>query len=77
MSKEKPEIGDIWIETDAPRVVLVIDTGVFKDQITCIDEHFWKNCFSLDVFKHFHRYIGKSVCNINRLFEVQDVSSMD
>lgn len=77
MSKNKPEVGDVWIDKETPRVLLVLDTGVFKDQITCIDEHYWKNCFALDVFKRFHKYVGKSICDINRLFEVQDVSNMD
>lgn len=72
MSKENPEVGDIWIDKETCQPVLIIDTGIFKDEITCVGGQFWKNHFDLITFKRWYKYIGKSVCDINRLFEVRD-----
>ena len=69
MSKEKPEVGDVWKNPKNEKVYMVVDVGnIFISIIS-------KSFFGQDIPKEFlikeFVYLGKSKTNINDLFEVE------
>lgn len=77
MSKEKPEIGDMWVEEDLKHdyrrcvwISLVKDAMVsgVTDEGRCL----W--CCSLESFLAKYKFLHKSKFQLNDLFEVQDGS---
>ncbi|MBS4773087.1 MAG: hypothetical protein KHX55_02290 [Proteobacteria bacterium] len=75
MSKLTPEVGDVWVEEDSEHdykrcvwISLVKDTMVsgITDEGRCL----W--CASIEEFLTKHKFLFKSKCNVNNLFEVQD-----
>ena len=78
MSKEKPEVGDVWIDTKTRfRMTFIMVSDYYCEYI----EHHTKLVESFEIY-HFDakyngwkkgkKYLGKSKANINDLFEVQD-----
>lgn len=71
MSKEKPEVGDIW-EIFDPNVgtykAIVINTTHFKHPYCITDDLEWYFLWNYST----ETYIGKSKAIISDLFEVQD-----
>ena len=79
MSKDKPEIGDIWIYDEDNKKYLIVEQDrkedVFfgwVDGILGLSEDFKKTWFKKDRFPQVATYLGKSKANINELFEVKD-----
>lgn len=75
MSKEIPEVGDVWIEEDLKRdyrrcvwISLVKDAMVsgITDEGRCL----W--CCSLEGFLAKYKFLRKSTFKVNDLFEVQN-----
>ena len=71
MSKDKPEVGDVWIDTETDRFYHV--THIENDIIwfAMIYEYsgiqvFWEK---LDMFFQDCKYLGKSKANISDLFK--------
>ena len=73
MSKDKPEVGDVWINRSSFRVHII---GIDEDGIiySCFysKNELWQGSFIKKEFLEQHEYLGKSKANINDLFEVQD-----
>ena len=70
MSKEKPEVGDVWKNPKNEKVYIIVDVaGSFVGVIS-------KSFFGQDIPKEFlikeFAYLGKSKANINDLFEVEE-----
>ena len=78
MSKDKPEVGDVWIDKETRfRITFVMVSDYYCEYI----EHCTKLTESFDIYridakyngwKKGKNYLGKSKANINDLFEVQD-----
>lgn len=73
MSKDKPEVGDVWQEKDSRnKLYHIISTDYPSQTITVVDKNFWKSSFSYEIFKEFFVCKGKAKAQRNNLFEVQD-----
>lgn len=75
MSKETPEIGDVWENKETGlRCFIYI---VSKNYIYVIDEEYDVDYFSKESFLsgYTHAYIGKAKGSIKDLFEVEDENS--
>lgn len=70
MSKDTPEVGDVWEDKDAKyRIYHII--SVNNHSVIVADIHLWKSEFSIKVFKSFCTYLGKSKANIDDLFKTE------
>lgn len=72
MSKEKPEVGDVWIYNW--NKYYIIQTKLLKDRtrvLLKIDKIYFKQMEVSPEFFEEARYLGKSKANINDLFEVE------
>lgn len=80
MSKDKPEVGDVWIDTETRfRMTCIMVSDYYCEYI----EHCEKLCESFTVYRWTNikntswqkrrKYLGKSRANVNDLFEVQAV----
>ena len=70
MSKEKPEIGDVWESEYKTRVRII-----FVDKYEVRFYYLWGNYLSkesdcISSFLENHTYLGKSKVNIKELFDV-------
>lgn len=77
MSKEKPEVGDVWINNYGTKIVFICVNDYYWEYI----EHCEKLAESFDIYrvkagynawKNGRKYLGKSKANIYELFEVED-----
>lgn len=77
MSKEKPEVGDVWENDDGVRIVFICVNDYYLEYM----EHREVLTESFDIYrvkagcnawKNGRKYLGKSKANINQLFEVLD-----
>lgn len=74
MSKEKPEVGDVWKKNGSKYSFVITNLGT-KDN-TWISR-LWNNGFA-DTFspaahlEYYHTYLGKSKVSIKELFDVRD-----
>ena len=78
MSKEKPEVGDVWYDKMSnQKIVFIMVSDYYCEYI----EHYEKLTESFEIYtfttgtnewKKGMKYLGKSKANINDLFEVQD-----
>lgn len=82
MSKDTPEVGDIW-ECNGQKIVIVnilayTDENISPDYQILYNIKHW---FDLGHIRKedfdFFTYLGKSKANINELFEVEDESRTD
>lgn len=75
MSKEKPEVGDVWIFAGKPmHVKEVEEDGIYylEEENTLSISAIETNYDTLDDFLDRSTYLGKSKANLNDLFEVKD-----
>ena len=73
MSKDTPEVGDVWIDKDDKYKKYIIISSNYREQtITVLDKHFWKSSFSYEIFTKFFTYLGKSKANIDDLFKTEN-----
>ncbi len=71
MSKEKPEVGDIWMRKN--KRYFIRDIKHFRQpQILWIDENLDKDGEPLDIFLKLWKYSGKAKAKISDLFEVKN-----
>lgn len=79
MSKEKPEVGDVWIDKEThSRMVFVMVSDYYCEYL----EHNEKLCESFDVYrvddiknpawKKGKVYLGKSIASIDDLFKTEN-----
>ncbi len=79
MSKEKPEVGDVWIDKETRfRMTCVMVSDYYCEYI----EHCTKLCESYDVYRLINiknkswqkgkKYLGKSKGNIDDLFKTEN-----
>lgn len=79
MSKEKPEVGDVWIDKEThSRMVFVMVSDYYCEYL----EHCEKLCESFDVYriddikspawKKGKVYLGKSIASIDDLFKTEN-----
>ena len=69
MSKDTPEVGDVWINKTGTKSYYIVKLTNFYVQ--CIINGGGVVNKYYDLFRNYE-YIGKSKVNINDLFEVQD-----
>lgn len=81
MSREQPEIGDIWIYENHLYHISKIedkeDGFGLQHKAACLcatkrDEYVSSGWYDSDIFKKYGVYLGKSKANITDLFEVKD-----
>lgn len=74
MSKEKPEVGDVWEVSGAggtTRFIITYQDGD-EDFVLLYRNGEVKLLITAEMIIKYAKYIGKSKANINQLFEVQD-----
>lgn len=73
MSKEKPEVGDVW-EDKTKRIVIVAIQGCFYDFlfIDFFDKKLRISTVYTDDLNQCFNYLGKSKVSIKELFDVKD-----
>lgn len=73
MSKEKPEVGDVWEYMDGTNVLVV---NVYNKKIDCLytleDKLMYLDSFNKKDFVRLVKYLGKSKVSIEELFDVKD-----
>ena len=74
MSKEKPEVGDVWKHRSGEKYYIY---NVFEDKLVrgfaiLKSGRMDAFCYLMDDFVRCHTYLGKSKANINDLFEVNN-----
>lgn len=78
MSKDKPEVGDVWVAKDGySRLVFICVNDYYYEYI----EHYTKLIESFDIYrvndikdqswKAGYKYLGKSKANLSDLFNVR------
>jgi hypothetical protein len=73
MSKDTPEVGDIWIEKDDKyKKYIILSANYITQTITVLDKHFWKSGFSYEMFTEYFTYLSKSKANIDDLFKTEN-----
>ena len=70
MSKDKPEVGDVWQSTRSDKTKIYITR--ITNTIWCITDNGIGSTRYFSKFTVRYKYLGKSKANINELFEVQD-----
>ena len=68
MSKDKPEVGDVWAVDFAKYIVL----HTKDNTVQCLVSDFRMAEFSISFLQQFCVYLGKSRINIDELFEVKE-----
>ena len=72
MSKEKPEVGDVWRSMDCKKHILFVSENAVRCLIIggfgC---HTKILVQSIDVFMRISIYLGKSKANVEELFDVK------
>ena len=69
MSKEKPEIGDVWVRPNGKKYHI---TDIGSHFIGIMSESLMGYAFPKQHFNTEFTYVGKCKVNINNLFEVVD-----
>ena len=68
MSKDKPEVGDVWIDKNDNKLYIV---SIKSDIVFCIQA---SNgvilCQKLKEYFKYYTYLGEGKANINDLFEI-------
>ena len=80
MSKDKPEVGDVWeFRYGFDRLYITKTNLIGENKLERIralkkldDGYFVQREYYTKAFVEDHTYLGKSKANINDLFEVQD-----
>ena len=72
MSKDKPEVGDVWIDLETDRIHHITLVGDDKIWFAMSYEYsgiqvFWEK---LDMFCQDCKYLGKSKASMKELFDV-------
>ena len=74
MSKDKPEVGDVWINTETKAKFLVLDFIKSSEDFVMFNQQ-TKCTKLLDLRANLPRqfkYLGKSKANINDLFKTEN-----
>lgn len=74
MSKDTPEVGDVWIDTETDRIyhITLVENDIiwFAMIYECSGmQVFWEK---LDMFCKDCKYLGKSKANIDDLFKTEE-----
>ena len=75
MSKDTPEVGDIWIHDRAKNIRhLIVDAGVLLVHTVSLGykKHLIGNPYDADTFTREFTYLGKSKANIDDLFKTEN-----
>lgn len=72
MSKDKPEVGDVWKYQEKLYHISAITERFVEVWCLSSDDIIRKHNWVIRDFKTVFTYLGKSKANINDLFEVQD-----
>lgn len=82
MSKDKPEVGDVWLHSSTGDLLYIIESS--QQSIDFIgfskyDNNYYRNIFlslsgdaRFENFTKYHIYLGKSKASIEQLFEVEN-----
>ena len=68
MSKDKPEVGDVW-ETSFAKYVILQNK---KNGVLCLVSEFRLATFNHESLLRVGKYLGKSKVSIKELFDVKD-----
>ena len=68
MSKEKPEVGDVWAVDFAKYIVLCTKDNTAQ----CLVSDFRLAEFNIEFLQRFCIYLGKSKVSIKELFDVEE-----
>ena len=71
MSKEKPEIGDVWIQHNKIRYHIIKVDNLFVHYVCYYGIGLSTDVYPIDAFLENTKYLGKSKVNIKALFEVE------
>lgn len=71
MSKEKPEVGDVWKDTFFKYHILSSDDRITRCCFMNMKREFFDVSFLTNGIIRDWEYLGKSKANINDLFEVE------
>lgn len=69
MNKDKPEVGDVWINKTGTKTYYIVSLG--NNYAHCLVKGLGISTKYYDLFRNY-KYLGKSKANIEQLFEVQD-----
>ena len=73
MSKEKPEVGDVWVNKKGTKYYIF---NVFEDKLVrgfSVDTGRMQSfCLLSEDFIQMYKYLGKSKVRIKELFDVKD-----
>lgn len=72
MSKDTPEVGDIWKYKDGVKVCLIMVDEETVESFAIIGGSVWGGTFQKDEFVKNHTYLGKSKANIDDLFKTEN-----
>lgn len=70
MSKEKPEVGDVWKDTFFKYLILSSDDTTTKCYFMNMKQEIFCVTFLTNQIIRDWKYVGKAKANINDLFEV-------
>lgn len=73
MSKEKPEVGDVWVNKDVNIKIFIVGIDKYNSGIECLLYDMDNNFFYTKVFYFLTncQYLGKSKVSIKELFDVE------
>ena len=72
MSKDTPEVGDVWKYKDGAKVYLITVDEETVESFTILGGGAWSGTFQKDEFLKSHTYLGKSKANIDDLFKTEN-----
>lgn len=75
MSKDTPEVGDVWINDRSKNIRhLIVDVGILLIHTVSLGykKHLIVNPYDADIFTREFTYLGKSTVNINDLFKTEN-----
>lgn len=75
MSKDTPEVGDVWIHDRNENIRhLIVDAGILLVHTVSLGykKHLIGNPYDADTFTREFTYLGKSKVNINDLFKTEN-----
>ena len=72
MSKDTPEVGDVWKYKDGIKVHIIMVDEETVESFTILGGSSWSGTFQKDEFLKNHNYLGKSKANINDLFKTEN-----
>lgn len=74
MSKDKPEVGDVYIDEDMNIKILVIHANKYICSFECLLHDMDNNIFYSKVFYFLTncKYLGKSITTISDLFKTEN-----